>query len=152
MNSPTLRWMLIALGIATPLLVAGYIHSQRDPFSCEAHATIVDDQSVIDIMMNYSFNDGLGTYQMTGEYSQDGGAPIAISNKIDFNYWHEGGKVIMVSNETNELPKKNQAYRINIPDFYQARNRGIRIKITPVNSSGYLFIFANSPTFYCSKR
>ncbi|MGL5599707.1 MAG: hypothetical protein ACRDD5_02255 [Silvania sp.] len=151
MNNLTLRWGLIILAIVAPLLTAGYIHYQRDNFSCESHITIVENHAVVDVLMNFSFNDGSGIYQTTGEYSKENQPPISLSNNVTFDYWREEGRMIMVSSETNELPKVTLPFRLSIPDFFRHRERGIRLQIVPANSASYYFIYKNSPVFYCTK-
>jgi len=151
MINPVARWALILLAIIAPLLYAWYVHYQRNNFTCESHLTIVDDDSVVDSIMTFTFHNGSGTYDSTGEYSQSGHSPLPISNKIAFKYWREEGSVIMVSSDTNELPKKDEPFRQFIPDFFHQRDNGIRVEIVPVNAASYLFSFGNSPAFYCSK-
>jgi len=151
MNNPVARWIIILLAIITPLCLAWYVHSQRDNISCESHLIIVDDRSVVDLLIAFRLRSGSGTYDSTGEYSQSGKPTIAISNKITFNYWREEGNVIMVSSDTNELPKKDEPFRRFIPDFFHQRDRGIRVEIVRVNAASYLFSFGNSPALYCTK-
>lgn len=143
--------LIIILMIATPLFYAWYIHYQQNHFTCESRLIIVEDDSRVDSLMTFTFNNGNGTYDSSGEYSQSGQQTVIFSNKITFNYWREEGRVIMVSSETNELPKKDELFRQHIPDFFHYRDRGISVEILPVNASGYLFSFGNSPAFYCAK-
>lgn len=150
-NKQALRWSLIMLAIFFPLLYAGYIHYQRSNFSCEVHTTIVDDKYVVDAIMDYTFHGDSGTLETSGEYIPLNAPPVAVSNKVLFNAWRENGEVVLISNETNELPKKDEAYRLTIPDFYHARDRGLRFKLTSANASSYFFIYANFPIFYCTK-
>lgn len=76
---------------------------------------------------------------------------MAISNKVGFSYWREGDETIMVSDETNVLPKKKLNYLSYVPDFFQHRERGIRLNILPANADSYYFIYSNSPVIYCTK-
>lgn len=151
MNNRVTRWTVIILAIITPLTYAWYVHYQRNNFTCESHLTIVDGDSQVDSIMTFAFHNGTGVYDSTGEYRQPGQSPLTISNKIAFNYWYEEGKVIMVSSDTNELPKKDEPFRRYIPDFFHHRDHGISVEIVPVNASSYLFSFGNSPAFYCTK-
>lgn len=151
MNKLTVRWMLIVMAIITPLLAAGYIHYQRDDFSCESHVTLVERHAVIDVLMNFTFDEGKGIYQTSGEYLKDNQPAVALSNNVTFDYWREDGRMIMVSSETNELPKVTLPFRFNIPDFFRHRERGLRMQVVPANSASYYFIYNNSPVFYCSK-
>lgn len=151
MNKITLRWTLIALAILTPLLFAWYINYQRNHFECEAHTTVVDDNYILDVIADYSFDGGEGNYQTSGEYIEKGQPSVSISNKVAFNYWREAGSIIMVSSETNERPKKSQPYRVGVPDFFHVRDRGLRFRIVPANTSSYLFIYGHAPVFYCTK-
>lgn len=151
MNKTALSWTLIALVIVTPLLSAWYIHYQRNHFSCESHLTIVDDNYLVDIIADYSFTGGEGLYEASGDYIQLGQPPIPISNKITFNYWRDADNLILVSSDTNERPKRSQPFRHTIPDFFQNRDRGLKMEIIPANASSYLFIYGNAPVFYCTK-
>ncbi len=151
MNNRVMHWLVIILIIIAPLFYAWYTHYQRNNFTCESHLTIVDGDAQVDTIMTFTLHNGSGSYDSTGEYRQSGQQPLTISNKIAFNYWYEEGKIIMVSGDTNERPKKDEAYRRNIPDFFHHRDRGISMEIVPVNASSYLFRFGNTPAFYCSK-
>ncbi|HBU6130998.1 hypothetical protein [Enterobacter sp. 168J2] len=151
MTSQNVHWLFILLMIIAPLFYAWYTHYQRNHFTCESHLIIVDENSRVDTLMTFTFNNGTGSYDSTGEYSQAGQEPVAISNKIAFRYWREEGRVIMISSDTNERPKKDEPFRHAIPDFFRQRDHGISIQIVPVNASAYLFIFGNTPAFYCAK-
>lgn len=151
MNNQRVRWGIIILAILLPLMVAGYLHYQRDNLSCDSHVIIVDKQEVVDLIMNFTLNGGNGSYQVTGEYSKNNQPPEAISNYVSFNYWREDGNIIMISTQTNELPKKQLGYRLNIPDFFQHRERGISMQIAPANDNSYYFIYSHSPVLYCTK-
>ncbi|WP_213134226.1 hypothetical protein [Citrobacter sp. FP75] len=152
MNKGIVIWSLIALAIVTPLLVATYIQHQRKNFSCEIHTTIVYDNSVLDMILDFNLNNGNGTYEAAGEYNENGAPTQSVSNKVSFKYWYEDGQVIMVSDEANPLPKKDEFFRQFIPDFFQHRNRGVRFQITPVNAISYIFTYDDAPVFYCSKN
>lgn len=150
-DSQTVRCGIVILAIAAPILYAAWLHYQRNNFTCESHLTIVEGDSTVDSLMSFSFQHGSGVYDSTGEYSPPGQPTVTISNKINFKYWYEEGRVILVSDETNALPKKDEPFRHYIPDFFYYRDRGISLGIVQVNASGYLFSFGNSPAFYCSK-
>lgn len=151
MNKPVLRWSTLFLGAISPLFVAGYLHHQRNNFSCETHVTIVEQRAVIDLIMNFSFANGAGTYEGSGDYLEENKPPVAISNKVGFTYWREEGEMILVSNETNILPKKHLNYLAYVPDFFQHRERGIRLNIRPANADSYYFSYSDSPVMYCTK-
>ena len=151
MNNKAMRWSIIFLLAVSPLFVAGYLHYQRNNFSCETHVIIVEQGAVIDTVMNFSFNNGVGSYDASGEYIEENAQPVAISNKVGFSYWREGDETIMVSDETNVLPKKKLNYLSYVPDFFQHRERGIRLNILPANADSYYFIYSNSPVIYCIK-
>ena len=152
MNKIMLRWTFIVLAIAAPLLYAWYIHYQRNHFSCEAHVTVVDDNYLLDVMMDYSFMNGEGSYATSGKYTQKGQPPVEVSNKIAFNYWREAGDIIMVSSDTSGRPKRNEAFRLDVPDFFRLRDRGLKVQITPANASSYFIIYRNAPVIYCAKE
>ncbi|ENF7816164.1 hypothetical protein ABR157_001927 [Enterobacter soli] len=150
-NKGIVRWTLIGAAIFAPLLGAAYIHHQRDNFSCEIHSAIVDENRMLDVILDFSFNNGNGFYESAGELIENGGSPQSVSNKIAFRYWREDGSVILVSDETNPLPTRYETFRKYIPDFFQQRDRGLRLQITPVNASSYIFTYGGAPVFYCSK-
>lgn len=152
MTNLTARWLAIMLAIVAPLLYAGYLHYQQNNFSCEGHLIIVENGAWIDTVMTFSFHNGTGDYDSTGEYRQAGQSPITVSNKVAFRFWREDERVILISSDTNELPKKDEAYRHYIPDFFHHRDRGLSLEIIPMNASSYLFRFGSSPVFYCTKN
>lgn len=152
MNKPALRWGIIFLAAISPLLAAGYLHYQRNNFRCETHATIVEKEAVIDLIMSFSFKDGVGSYDALGEYIEGNKPPVAISNKVGFTYWRDKNEMILVSDETNVLPKKHLNYLAYVPDFFQHRERGIRLNIIPANTDSYYFTYSNSPVMYCTKE
>lgn len=82
MNNPVARWIIILLAIITPLCLAWYVHFQRDNISCESHLIIVDDRSVLDLLIAFRLRSGSGTYDSTGEYSQSGKPTIAIKSRL----------------------------------------------------------------------
>ncbi|MFX4314132.1 hypothetical protein F8O53_19755 [Enterobacter sp. 63] len=106
---------------------------------------------MLDVILDFSFNNGNGFYESAGELIENGGSPQSVSNKIAFRYWREDGSVILVSDETNPLPTRYETFRKYIPDFFQQRDRGLRLQITPVNALSYIFTYGGAPVFYCSK-
>ena len=151
MNKDILFGALAGAAIILPLLGAGYIHYQRDNYSCEIHTVIVDENRVLDVILNFNFDHGTGFYESAGELNEKGEPPTSVSNKILFKYWREDGAVILVSDETNPLPTRYQKFRKDIPDFFQHRERGLRVQITPANAVSDIFTYGGAPVFYCSK-
>lgn len=150
-NKLYLMWVAILLAIATPLLYAGYLNYQRNHFTCGAHAVIVDEDAVLDMITNYTFENGSGSYEGSGKYIKNAQPVLEVSNKVSFNYWRENGRIIMVSNETNELPKRSEPLLDHMPDFYHMRDRGISIDIVRANANNAWFIYGNTPVFYCTR-
>lgn len=146
-----LRWLLIVLAIALPLIVTGYNHWQRNHFVCDTNIIIVDEDSVLDESATYTFTNGHGDYQSFGQYTQKDRPPVAVSNKVTFEYWHEEGRIIMVSNETNELPRREDPLLAQMPDFYHLRDRGISIELVRANASSAYFLYGQAPVFYCTR-
>lgn len=70
MTSRNVRWLFILLMIIAPLFYAWYTHYQRNHFTCESHLIIVDENSRLDALMTFTFNNGAGSYDSTGEYSR----------------------------------------------------------------------------------
>ena len=150
-NKLFLLWGAILIAIATPLLCAGYLSYQRNHFTCDAHAIIVDEDAIMDIITNYSFDGGSGSYESSGKYIKGTQPALSTSNNVSFNYWYENGKMIMVSNDTNELPKRTEPLLDQMPDFYHLRDRGISIDIVRANAASYYFVYGHTPVFYCTK-
>ncbi|SFD95546.1 hypothetical protein SAMN05216563_102263 [Phytobacter palmae] len=150
-NKLYLLWGGVIIAIAAPLLCAGYLNYQRNHFTCGAHAIIVDDDAILDIITDYSFDSGSGSYESSGKYIKGMQPALAASNNVSFNYWYENGQMIMVSNDTNELPKRAEPLLDHVPDFYHLRDRGISIDIVRANAESYYFVYGHTPVFYCTK-
>jgi hypothetical protein len=150
-NSFILRWVLITAAIAMPLIYTGYDYWLRNHFTCDANIIIVDENTVLEVNSTYTFKNGHGDYQSFGQYTKKGHPPLPLSNKVTFDYWREGGRIIMVSNETNELPKRDDPLLSQMPDFYHLRDRGISIELARANASSAYFLYGQAPVFYCSR-
>jgi len=150
-NPLIVRWSVILLAILTPLMYAGYLSWQRNNFSCGAHLIIVDNDVVLDLISNYTFSNGRGSYASFGQYKKASEPPVGVSNNVSFDYWREANKFVMVSNETNQLPKREESLLAGIPDFYRLRDRGIRLGTVRANASSDLFLYGQAPFFYCTR-
>lgn len=150
-NPLIVRWSAIVLAILAPLIYAGYLSSQRDNFSCGAHLIIVDNDVVLDLISNYTFNNGRGSYESFGQYKKGSEPPVGVSNKVSFDYWREASKFVMVSNETNQLPKREKSLLAGIPDFYRLRDRGIRMRTVRASAASDIFLYGQAPFFYCRR-
>lgn len=151
MKKISLLWAFIALAILTPLIIAGYVHYQQDHFTCEDHLTVIDEKTQFELQMRFTFSGGKGRYESYGSYQAAGHAPIAISNQITFSYWREPQKIIMVSDDTNELPKREEPLLKDAPDFFHSRNRGMATELVSVNAQSHLFLSEHVPVMYCMR-
>jgi hypothetical protein len=152
MNKGKIAWTAALLVTGLPLIATGYFQYQRNHFSCEIHATLVDKDDSVESVIYLTLDGAKGIYEASGDYTQAHQPTLSVSNKIYFSYEWEGQDLIMVSDETNPLPKTQQNFRLNMPDFFFHRERGIRMQVMPANNNSYYFFFENNPVFYCSRR
>ncbi|OAT28953.1 hypothetical protein M975_3600 [Buttiauxella brennerae ATCC 51605] len=142
-------WVLIVLLIALPLSLSWYQSYQKDHFSCDATTNIVGENISYDMITHLTFDNGSGTYSSLGILKEKGKPEINTNNNFSFKYWHEDGKIIMISGEHSELEKVFSQYFPQTPDFFIYRERGISLKMIRENVSSYLFSYDNTPLFYC---
>jgi len=144
-------WVLILLLILLPLVFSRYQTYQRNHFSCDATATIVGKNISYEMITHFVFNDGSGTYTSLGRLYQTGKPEINTNNSFTFKYWHEDGKIIMISSDNSGMENIFSQYFPYTPDFFLYRERGISLEIRRENASSYLFSYDNTPMFYCTR-
>jgi hypothetical protein len=142
--------------VAIPLLAAmfcaayaGFTSWKQTHFACDSQMSIVDSRGQDDLIMHFRFDGKTGHVNTRGKYTPHNEAPIETSNKVYFTFWREGDSLVMISDDTNRLPKTPQPTLALSPDFFTARERGLRLQITAKNDSGYLFLYDGTPTLYC---
>ncbi|ALR78604.1 hypothetical protein [[Enterobacter] lignolyticus] len=141
--------LLITL-VVISVALAGYVNWQKNHFSCEAQITLVTDRGTEDLIMHFRFSGDTGQYESKGKYVTASGREIPTSNKIDFTFWRDGDALVMISDETNAIPKTAGSVYPYTPDFFYSRERGLRWKLTMENAAGYLFSYDGTPAFYCA--
>lgn len=148
----TSRWPWMALPVITVGLCAAYVGIgswQKTHFACDAQLTMVDRQGADDVIMHFRFAGKTGHIETKGKYAQDNGEVIQTSNKVDFSFWLDGDALMLVANETNRIPKIAPPEIADVPDFFTARESGIRMQIVRKNANGYLFFYDGAPALYC---
>ncbi|MRS16467.1 hypothetical protein GJV06_16395 [Enterobacteriaceae bacterium RIT691] len=146
------RLFLLLIPLITGVICASYAglsYWQQTHFVCDSQLTMVDSKGTEDVIMHFRFDGDSGHVETRGKYNSGTGEVISTSNKITFNFWREGGSLVMVSNETNRLPKQAPPVLNNVPDFFSSRERGIRLKVVKENAAGYLFLYEDTPALYC---
>jgi hypothetical protein len=143
-------WALVVLLISLPLAFSGYQAYKRDRFSCDAITTIVGKNISYEMITHFVFNEGSGTYTSLGQLHQTGKPEVNTNNHFTFKYWHEEGKIIMISSENSGMENVFSQYFPYTPDFFLYRERGISLEIKRENASSYLFSYDGTPLFYCT--
>lgn len=148
------RLLILLIPLLTGIFCAAYASYslwQQTHFSCDSQLTVVGAKGTEEIILHFSFSGESGSIDTRGKYVPHGSEAIPISNKINFTFWREGDSLIMVSNDTNRLPKISPPELKDAPDFFTTRERGIRFKVIDKNPGGYIFLYENTPTLYCSR-
>lgn len=152
MNKKTLsQWVLILLAILVPVMMAGKEWYSKSYFSCSSQITLVSEQAIWENMMHFSIKGRHGDFQSQGLFQILTGAKVQTSNQVNFDIFREDDRYVFVANETNKKPRQILPFMPYIPDFYHSRHHGMRLRIVPVNASGYLFFRDNAPAYYCAR-
>lgn len=142
--------LIVGLFIAfSPLLVLWYNHYQNDHFACESEAVVNGKGYTFSSIVHFSFRGGTGTFDALGKYQAPGKPLQQITQKLDFEYWHEGHHLVLISKENDRDQTNIELLSPVIPDFFLLRARGISLKFLPQNSTGYLVFEDNMPVLYC---
>lgn len=147
------RLMIIALPLIAAIFCIASISItawKQTHFTCESQLSIVDEYGSEDIIMHFRFLGKTGQLETRGKYITKKGKVTPTSNRGDFTFWREGRSLIMVSNETNQLPKIYLPVLNNTPDFFTSRERGIRLQVIQKNPTGYVFLYEGTPALYCA--
>ncbi|MCS2151622.1 hypothetical protein MUU49_03345 [Scandinavium goeteborgense] len=147
------RLMIIALPLISLIVCSVYIQLtawKQTHFACDSQMSIVDKNGSEDIIMHFRFMGKTGHLETRGKYTTLKGGVTPTSNRINFTFWREGRSLIMVSNETNQLPKIPLPVLNNTPDFFTSRERGLRLQVIQKNPTGYLFLYEGTPALYCA--
>lgn len=147
------RFLLLLIPVITAIAGIAYISAtswQSNHFACDARLTIIESRGADDLIMHFRFDGHTGHVETKGRYTQTNGEMTETSNKVDFTFWREKGSLVLISNETNRIPKMPPPVLAHIPDFFSSRERGIRLQIVPKNASAYLFLYEGTPTLYCA--
>ena len=147
------RWLVLLIPVITGLFCAtwvGIASWQKKHFACDAQLTIVEQTGYNDVILHFRFAGQTGHLETKGKYVQKTGEIIQTSNKVDFTFWRDGSSLVLIANETNKIPKVPVPVLENMPDFFTARERGIRLQIIRKNASAYVFLYEGTPALYCS--
>lgn len=149
--------IIITLFILLTLVFVSYFIEKAvqdyrsEHFSCRGSVEMSDDKRFYTVQVKYSFDGGAGEVITLGEYSESGKRHRRISQRLLFNYTHNGDEFVMLS--TNSALSDAQARMLSalIPDFYLYKDRGFRIRIYRQGNSGYVFTTYGIPMFICTK-
>jgi hypothetical protein len=147
------RLWLFLIPFVTGILCIAYAQWatwKETHFACDSQLTMIDALGNDDIIMHFRFDGKNGHIETRGKYIPLKGQVIQTSNKVNFTFWREGDSLVMVSNDTNRLPKTSPPAFAHTPDFFSSRERGIRLQVIRKNKSGYLFLYDGTPALYCS--
>ena len=100
--------------------------------------------------MHFNFNGKTGHIETRGEFTSGKNASITTSNKINFTFWRDGNSLVMISDDTNQIPKILNPALEDTPDFFNTRERGLRLQIIRKNTSAYVLLYESTPTLYCT--
>jgi hypothetical protein len=132
------------------LAYAGLTSWKETHFACDSQLTMIDAYGNDDIIMHFRFDGKTGHVETRGKYTPLKGQQIQTSNKVSFTFWRDGDSLVMVSNDTNRLPKTSPPAFAHTPDFFSSRERGIRLQVIRKNKAGYLFLYDGTPALYCA--
>lgn len=149
----TKRWIIILLPLISGILCAAWIGItlwKQNHFSCDSQLSMVGSEGKEEVILHFRFDGNKGLIETRGKYTPNNGDTFPTSNKISFSFWREGNVMVMVSDESNQLPKVSPSLFRHIPDFFSTRERGIRLQLIRKNAGGYLFLFEDTPALYCT--
>jgi len=147
------RLLIVGLPLITAVICAAYAtvsHWQQTHFSCDSQLTIVSAKGTEEMIIHFKFSGPSGRIETRGKYVPKEGEAIITSNKVDFTFWRDGDSLVMISDETNKLPKIAPPVFDESPDFFSARERGLRLKVIQKSTGSYLFLYENTPGLYCT--
>lgn len=147
-NHLYITFLLLITGIVCGGYI-GYEYWKQTHFACDSQLTIVGAEGKEEIIMHFRFSGDTGHMETRGKYILLNGEEVPTSNRVNFNFLREGDSLVLVSNETNRLPKKSLSILQGTPDFFSTRERGIRLEVIRKNSAGYIFMYENTPVLYC---
>ncbi|MBB1202211.1 hypothetical protein EGM70_18200 [Enterobacteriaceae bacterium 89] len=147
------RLLIAGLPIITAIACATYAaasHWQQTHFSCDSQLTLVSAKGTEEMIIHFNFSGKSGRIETRGKYVPKNGEAITTSNKVDFTFWRDGDSLVMISDETNKLPKIAPPMLDESPDFFSTRERGLRLKVIQKSAGSYLFLYEDTPGLYCT--
>lgn len=127
-----------------------FVSYQKKHFSCESEVTLIEGEAVYNVIMDYTFNDGAGSFHSVGHLQVEGKS-VNISKTLSFTYIQEDNNIVMTSEDNHVSAKTLGTQMPYIPDFFSYSGRGMSMKVIKENDAGYLFIHNNAPFFYCTR-
>ncbi|MGL4726908.1 MAG: hypothetical protein ACRCWW_20780 [Scandinavium sp.] len=147
------RGIILLLPLLTGIICAawaGITQWKQTHFSCDSQLSMIGSEGQEEVILHFRFDGNTGLIESRGKYTPKKGDTIPTSNKIIFSFWRENNALVLISEESNQLPKVAPELFRHIPDFFSTRERGIRLQIVRKNPGGYIFLFENTPALYCA--
>lgn len=146
------KWLLMSLILITVSVISlGYYRTYpMEHFSCESHVETTLDNKVISGVLNFTFNEGNGRMEGSFTMVEDGNRIAKINRVLNFTYTREGNSYTLISQDAYDS-KYSGFMSVLLPDFYLYEHSGMQLEIYTQNTSGFVFVKANTPMFYCDK-
>lgn len=73
-----------------------------------------------------------------------------VVSTLLFHFSRNENRVMMISETENQYADFLRT-ETNVPDFFLRQDRGLALRMIPINKNAYLFIDGETPVFYCKK-
>ncbi|MCK7229997.1 hypothetical protein L8P27_19525 [Enterobacter asburiae] len=146
-----ITWVAACLVSLTALFLFFYHKHTTYEFSCQGEVTSKGSNAVVRHLIAVNMERGEGRFDIIDQFTpSETQAQKKIINTLFFHYSQKDNRVMMVSETENQYADYLRTETI-VPDFFLRQNRGLALKMIPVNKSAYLFIDGNTPVFFCKK-
>lgn len=151
-RSVLISWGVICvMAVLTSTLYVYHWHKQYE-FSCQGIVNSFGRNVTVQHFINVKVADGKGRFDIIEQvHVSEKQSPKKIINTLFFHYSREENALIMVSDNDNQYADYLKPVT-SIPDFFLYQDRGLTVKVVPVNRNAYLFIDGETSVFYCSKK
>ncbi|SUW64047.1 Uncharacterised protein [Buttiauxella agrestis] len=149
-------WMsFFSLIAILPFLGGYYLQHKNTNFACDGEMVLHDSHAHTHVFLHFRFYKNTGTYNVSGNSIFNNGQRIVISQNSSFSYTtvesSTGSDLVLVSLEDIIYPGNLGHANAVIPDFFRFRGRGVSLRISRVNDTGYLFQRDATPVLYCKR-
>ncbi|MFC0225991.1 hypothetical protein [Serratia aquatilis] len=146
------KWLLVLfLLTAISVISLGYYRTYpMEHFSCEGNFEATLDNKAVRGILSFKFNEGRGRMEGTFSLLENGERIARINRVLNFTYTRSGNSYILISQDAYDS-KYAGFMSVLLPDFYLFEHSGLQLEIYSQNTSGFVFVKANTPMFYCDK-